>query len=238
MKYLWALISSSHLWGEHWTYPVLVVCSNRRESSDAHRQRSNKCEKKENPMYLVSASAALVLASAASAAVFVETEDNDTIANANFVTTFVPNGGAVAIDGNIDEGDVDWFEINIADDATLVISTLGSIAGGDAQLMVVDGTGTDVIGFDDDSGVGFLPALQLVDLDAGTYFFGISAFSDIVFGDDPVVNDVLFDGLEADGSLTGEVFDYKLSIAVNLVPSPGAVALAGIAGFGALRRRR
>jgi len=175
----------------------------------------------------------------ASGQVQFESEPNDTLANANFVGTFVPLGGAIAIDGAIGAGDVDWFQFDLAATTTLLFSAIGSTTGGaDGQLMVVDGSGTDVLAFDDDSGPGLLPALQLFDLSAGSYFVGVSGFPDVTFADGAVDNDVLFDGLDSTGAAHQEVFDYKLTISANLVPTPGAAAVLGLGGLVATRRRR
>lgn len=176
----------------------------------------------------------------ASAGLVFETEPNDTIANANFAGLFDDPGGSVAIDGNIDGGDVDWFEITLTQMATLFVSAIGSTdPDADSQLMVVDASGTDVIAFDDDSGPGFLSAIQLVDLGAGTYYIGVSAFADLRTLDDPVGNDLLFNGIdEADGSPTDAEFDYKLVIGVNVIPTPATLALLGLGGVAAVRRRR
>ncbi len=168
-----------------------------------------------------------------------ESEPNDTIATADFVGAVNPLGGAIAVDGRITEGDVDWFRLDLNGLTTLLISTIGSTTpGADGQLMVVDGSGTDVLAWDDDSGVDLLPALQLFNLSAGTYYIGVSAFPDITALDNAVDNDILFDGLDANGLAHTENFDYKLSIAVNIVPAPGAVALLGLGGLAAARRRR
>jgi hypothetical protein len=168
-----------------------------------------------------------------------ESEPNDTIATADFIGAVNPLGGAIAVDGRITEGDVDWFRLDLNGLTTLLISTIGSTTpGADGQLMVVDGSGTDVLAWDDDSGVDLLPALQLFNLSAGTYYIGVSAFPDITGSDNAVDNDILFDGLDANGLAHTENFDYKLSIAVNIVPAPGAVALLGLGGLAAARRRR
>jgi uncharacterized protein (TIGR03382 family) len=98
---------------------------------------------------------------------------------------------------------------------------------------LIDDTGM-VIEFDDDDGVGFMPGLNLVDLGAGTYTLAVSGFDDGGVDEDTVV----FDGLQDDGSPHPEDFEYKLSIAVNVIPAPGAATLAGLAGFAAIRRRR
>ncbi|MEM7756107.1 MAG: PPC domain-containing protein [Planctomycetota bacterium] len=184
--------------------------------------------------------AALVLSCAVSTGQIVfESEPNDTIANADFAGTFTQPGGSVAIDGTITAGDVDWFQINLNQASTLLLSAIGSATvDADSQLMVVDGSGTDVLAFDDDSGPGLLSALQLFNLSAGTYFVGVSAFDDITFLDDAVNTDTLFDGLDNAGAPHDGAFEYKLAIAVNLVPTPGAAAVLGGAGLMLARRRR
>lgn len=167
-----------------------------------------------------------------------ESEPNNTIATADFVGTFVPLGGAIAIDGTITSGDVDWFEIDLTQSTSLLFSAVASADAGDSQLMVVDGSGTDVLAFDDDSGPGLLSALQLFNLSAGTYYVGVSGFPDITFADDAVNTDTLFDGLDSAGAPHPEEFSYKLTISANLVPSPGAAAVLGGAALVAVRRRR
>jgi hypothetical protein len=168
-----------------------------------------------------------------------ESEPNDVIAQANFAGAIDIPGGSIAIDGRMTSGDVDWFQVDLNGFATLLLGATGSAsANADAQLMVVDGTGTDVLAFDDDSGVGTLPALQLVDLSAGTYYVGVSAFDDIVFSDDPVNTDTLFDGLNNSGNPHNGEFEYKLVIAANLIPTPGALAILGLGGLAATRRKR
>ncbi len=177
--------------------------------------------------------------SAATANLVFESEPNDSIAQANFVGSINPLGGAIAVDGRITPGDVDWFRLDLNGLTTLLIATVGSTTpGADAQLMVVDGSGTDVLAWDDDSGVDLLPALQLFNLSAGTYFIGVSAFPDITFADNAVDNDILFDGLDANGLAHTANFDYKLSIAANVIPSPGAIALLGLGGLAGARRQR
>ncbi|MEM1186077.1 MAG: pre-peptidase C-terminal domain-containing protein [Planctomycetota bacterium] len=177
--------------------------------------------------------------SLASGQIIFESEPNDTIATADFATTFEPLGGSVAIDGTITNGDVDWFQIDVTAMTTLLFSAVASATdGADGQLMVVDGTGTDVLAFDDDSGPGLLPALQLFDLDAGTYYVGVSAFPDITFADDAVNTDTLFDGLDSAGAAHTGDFSYKLTISANLVPAPGVAAIFGAAAIATVRRRR
>jgi len=187
---------------------------------------------------ILSTCAMAALAAGANAAIIYESESNDSIATANNIGSIDDPGGAIVVDGALESGDVDWFEFDLLDMTTLFVSSLASIEPGDGQLMVVDSTGTDVLEFDDDDFVGLMPGLVLEDLPAGTYYIGVSGFADIGIGDDPTSDDELFDGLEADGSPHPEEFSYKLTISANLVPTPGAMALAGLGGCAMIRRRR
>lgn len=178
-------------------------------------------------------------ASAAQASIS-EVESNDTIATANFVANFDQIVNGTAADGTLTPGDVDWYEFSIAMDAEVVASAQFASSGGldapDGQLMLVDSTGTDVLAFDDNSGIGLLPALQAFMLPAGTYYIGVSGGGDIT--GDPVETDELFDGLRSDQEPHAQNFGYKLSLVATLVPSPGALALFGLAGVvGTIRRR-
>lgn len=185
----------------------------------------------------IACAGALVAASAASAdfdMVMTETEPNDTLADANFTDVLDFPGGSILVDLNIEPGDVDWFEFEVSDFATLLISQVGSPDDPtpDLQLQLVDGSGT-VIEFDDDDGPGLLPAINVPALPAGTYFIGVSGFPD--GNADP---SQLFDGLDSAGLPHQQSGAGKLSIDANVIPAPGAVTLAGLAGLAALRRRR
>jgi hypothetical protein len=88
-----------------------------------------------------------------------------------------------------------------------------------------------VIAFDDDSGLGLMPALQIIDLSAGDYAIALSGFGDVdAFSVD---SDELADGLGHD-----ENFGYKLSFGFSVVPNPSSLALLSMGGLVATRRRR
>ena len=168
---------------------------------------------------------------AASANFFTEIESNNTLGTANNVGTFGVPGGSVLIDGSIDIGDVDWFSFSLSDTASLaVFSAFSSSSPADGVLQIVDSNGV-VIGFDDDSGVGLMPALQLVNLSAGQYFVGISGFGDQGAGS--VGTTDVFDGLGHQQS-----FVYKLTIGATVVPAPASAAMLGLGGLVMARRRR
>ena len=80
-------------------------------------------------------------------------------------------------------------------------------------------------------GVAAMPALQLVDLAAGTYYLCFSGFGDAFSGS--VDTDELFDGIGH-----SENFDYKLAVGFSVVPAPASVAMLGLGGLAAARRRR
>ena len=172
--------------------------------------------------------------SVASASLMVEAEPNDSTADANFVAAFTPPGGAVAIDGTITPGDVDWFEFSISAQSTLLITALGSTSDpldADGQFQLLD-SASNIIEFDDDDGPGFLPAINITGLAAGTYFLGVSGFPD-------GSSTSILDGLNDDtGESHQQNFEYKIALGVNLVPAPGAATLAAFAGLAAVRRRR
>ncbi len=186
---------------------------------------------------IASVVAAGATVSAASGAIIFETEPNDTIATADNLGSLSFPGGGFVVDGSLTPGDVDWFGFTLDQPASLLLAQLGSADTlNDGQFQLVDGSGTDVLAFDDDSAPGFLPALNEINLAAGSYFIGVSGFPDA--DGTSVVTDDLFDGLDANGDPHPESFDYKLSIAVNLIPSPGAAGLLAIAGVVGIRRRR
>lgn len=167
---------------------------------------------------------------ASQAGFFTETEGNNTLNMANDVGTYDSPGGSIAIEGTITNGDVDWFEFTLENTATLAFFSAFGTNGGDGVMQIV-ALGGDVIAFDEDSGVGLMPAIQLIDLAAGTYYIGLSGFGDVGAGS--VSSDEL-----ADGVGHTENFAYKLSVGFSIVPAPGATALLGMGGLMIVRRKR
>lgn len=174
---------------------------------------------------------ALTIASTAFAGAFSEVESNNTLGTANGLGIFDTPGGSVIIDAHLGDSDVDWYSFTLANTSTLSIFAAFSVgAGADGILQLVTDSG-DVIAFDDDSGIGFLPALQVESLAAGTYYLGFSGFGDVGIGS--IDTDEL-----ADGMGHSENFAYKLAVGFTIVPAPGAMALLGMGGLVISRRRR
>lgn len=163
------------------------------------------------------------------AGIFGEVEDNGSMALANDLGIFSSPGGSLAIDGTLTEGDVDYFGFTLTDTATLsFFAAFGTSGDGVMQIIAAGG---DVIAFDDDSGIGFMPAIQIESLAAGTYFIAFSGFGDVDASS--VASDELADGLGH-----SEAFSYKLNIGFTIIPAPSALALLGMGGLVATRRRR
>jgi len=180
-------------------------------------------------MKITIALAAVLFAGSAHAGIISESESNNTMGTANDIGTYNEPGDGTAISGTLTEGDVDWFSFTLADTASLAFfSAFG--ASGDGVMQLVTDTG-DVIAFDDDSGVGLFPALQVTDLAAGTYFIAFSGFGDV--DGSSVDSDELADGLGH-----SENFAYKISVGFSIIPAPSAMALLGMGGLVATRRRR
>lgn len=161
---------------------------------------------------------------------FSEIEDNNSLATANDLGSFGSPGGSITVDGALSEGDVDWFAFSLDNTATLSFFAGFAAGGADGILQIVD-AGGDVLAFDDDNGIGFMPAVQLENLAAGDYFVGFSGFGDVF--SDSVDTDELADGLGH-----SEDFGYKLTIGFTIIPAPGAMALLGMGGLVIARRRR
>ncbi len=179
--------------------------------------------------YAILCAALAALAGSAHAGFFSESEDNNTLALANDIGVFGAPGGSAVIDGVLDFNDVDWFMFTLSDTASLsVFSAFGPSGNGVMQIVSAGG---DVIAFDDDSGVGFMPAIQIENLVAGTYYMGFSGFGDVDSGS--VDSDELADGLGHQ-----ESFGYKLTLGFSVVPAPGSMVLLSMGGLVAVRRRR
>jgi len=152
-----------------------------------------------------------------------EVEPNDSIAEAQFIDSSNYPTGAVAIDGSLSPGDVDYYSFDLLA-GDLISATVFDFTAdpfdNDSLLGLFDPSGA-LAETDDDDGIGFLSSIQFEVTETGTWTFAVSGF-----GDDDFVGD------------HGEEFDYKLVFAINPIPAPGALALLGLAGLAGARRRR
>ncbi len=173
--------------------------------------------------------AAAMGTSVASAQFMTETEPNNTLATANSIGSFSAPGGSMLVDGTITQGDVDWFSFTLTDVASLAVFAGFSFNSGNGVMQLVGSDGV-VIAFDDDGGVGSMPAMQVASLAAGSYYLGLSGFGDQGAGSVGTTN--IFNGGHS------ENFAYKMTFGFTVVPAPGALAMLGFGGALMARRRR
>ena len=165
--------------------------------------------------------------------------------------------GDVSVSGSFDAGVIQWYRFELpagasfAADTYLDLSTNGSInpdlSGADTEIGLFNGAG-DFLVTDDDDGIGLTSVLSFGsgsglllgdsfnlggdgiangedgDLAGGVYFVAIGEFN-TTFGA----------GFSASGG--DEAVDYNLDIFTN-IPAPSSVALLGLGGLVATRRRR
>jgi hypothetical protein len=175
-------------------------------------------------MNRILALAALCAAGAAQAAVVNESEPNNSLATADDLGTYGPPGDGILVNGSISSGDVDWFGITITDVGTIVSIAFAlpvSTSSTDGLMQLTDAGGTQ-LAFDDDSGLGFMPSLEISGLAPGTYYIALTGFGDSDFN----------------GSGHTQNWDYQMVVGLNIIPTPGALALLGLGGLAAARRRR
>lgn len=164
---------------------------------------------------MIAAVLAAAGAGAAQAGFYVETEPNNTLAQANFVGNYTFPGDAFLVDGNITRADEDWFVFTVTDATQIRASTFGRPDSnlGDSLLYLFDSNGNQ-LAFDDDSGVNLFSSLEYNTTGGGTFYLKVASFQG------------------------ASSFDYKLVVGLNVVPTPGPLALAGLGALVALRRRR
>ena len=131
-----------------------------------------------------------------------------------------------SIESTLDAGEVEFYEFDYNGTDDFVISTAGSglQPDNDTELGLYDESGTLVL-TNDDSGT-FLSALVVNggDIDAGTYYLAVGGFN-TTFGPEF--------GAVSSSTNTGPITITGLS-----VPEPTSLALLGLGGLAALRRRR
>jgi hypothetical protein len=148
-----------------------------------------------------------------------ESEGNDGIGSANPISA----SGVARVSGFLELSGVDWYSITVPDGAliTAELHDFGGPTGSlfDSMIAIYDSAGGQVA-FDDDDNVGLNSGVHYLAGDGGTYYVAVTGF-----------NDQEFDGGHDESG------DYQLVIS-GLIPAPGAMALLGLGGLAAARRRR
>lgn len=176
-------------------------------------------------IHVAIAAALLVPAGVASAGVIDSDPANDTQAGADMVV--LDDGAATfsaeLISGQI--GDVDWFSFSAPANSFISIIILPldvPLMSPDTILGLFDAGGTQLAFNDDVNPPNRGSAIVFANTSAQTLSFAVSGFGD---ADN-------FDGSH------DEAGNYVVKMSINPIPTPGAIALVGLAGLAAARRRR
>jgi len=143
--------------------------------------------------------------------------------------TVVLNGGSAVFMANLisgQTGDVDWFTFDAPANSIIVIAIIPldvPLQSPNTILGLFD-AGGNLLEFSDDASfpnnLGSFIAYETTGAD--TYWFAVSGMGDAAN----------FNGSHSQTGL------YTVKISVVPIPTPGAIALAGLAGLAATRRRR
>lgn len=163
---------------------------------------------------LIATAAVIGAASFASAAI-IETEVNNTPAQANAVpTAFFATTGGFAFDGAIAPLDVDYLTINLVAGDYVGVA-LFHLTGAGASVQLLDPTLTQIA-----ASSAPIPAFGLIAPATGAYYVGISGLGDSSFV-----------------GQHSQSFSYKLGVSYNAVPEPATLGLLAGAAVLGLRRR-
>ena len=149
----------------------------------------------------------------------IEVEPNDTIATAQTIPPFDPFGTQTLL-GAVTPGDIDYYQLTLPAPILFVANPIESLSDPYTEVMslgLFDETGSPLIVFPQIGGF----AISMTLTNPGTYFLGISGFSETPFS-----------------GLHDESFGYRLDFSYNFVPGPSSLALLGVAALVGPRRRR
>lgn len=176
---------------------------------------------------------AVLLFPAFANAAFIETEPNNTMAQATPIVRGAAPWADVGVVSLAATGtDVDFFAIQLDENdvITAVTTPLAYPFGDpDTYMALFDSTGYE-LAYNDDSGDGYGSMLQwaVVPGEAGTYYIAVTGY-----GDED------FDGLDDYSSMphyaTGS---YALTVSVVQLPEPATLLLLAGAGLGMIVRRK
>jgi uncharacterized protein (TIGR03382 family) len=160
---------------------------------------------------------ALALAGAASANFYIESEPNNSLATADDVGAYIAPGAAFLVDGSINPStDQDWFKFSISDAAQIRIAIYGrpdSAPPADSFLELFD-AGGNLLAFDDDGNINLFSSIEYNSNAGGDFYIRVTSFQ---------------------GATS---FDYKMIVGLNIIPTPGSLALMGMGALALGRRRR
>lgn len=157
-----------------------------------------------------------------------ESESNNTLPSANFVAAAFYPFGAVAVDGSLAAGDVDYYTFDLIAGDNVAVATFDFSGNGEPSdpdsldtLLGIFAPDSTLFDSDDDDNISFLSAYQFTVPTTGRWGVAVGGFGDENF----------------DGTGSDEVGDYKLVFAINAIPEPSTIALLALGALTLFRRR-